>query len=94
MESSSYGEDRREIGGLAAPVGCWVSLLRNGGGKMPEKRFQLRGDIGRSHTPNACVQARLLPAEPYSLVDERTRNGVVAPSVGGTTLFAVPKWLD
>lgn len=68
-----------------------VSLLRNGGGKMPEKRFQLRGYIGRSHTPNACAQARLLRAEPYSLVDERTRNGVVALPAGHTTLFATPK---
>jgi hypothetical protein len=71
-----------------------VSLLHNGGGKMPGKRFQLRGDISRSHTLNACAHARLPPAEPYALVDERTRNGVVALSVGGTTLFAVPKWLD
>ena len=70
-----------------------VSLLRNGGGKMPGKRFQLRGDIGRSHTLNAQAQARLLPAEPYSLVDERIRNGVVALPVGGTTLSAAPKRL-
>jgi hypothetical protein len=92
MESSSYGEDqgnRRPRGAgrtLSQPAAQW--RRENAG-----KRFQLRGDIGRSHTPNACAHARLLPAEPYSLVDERNRNAVVALPVGGTTLFAAPKRL-